>query len=79
MPNLIKLRKGQLWRIGKEGGRVLSGTVWVTVPGQIDDLILKEGAFLPCCHSEMLLEALSDEVALSANPLSSDECVSLGA
>lgn len=79
MRNTIKIRKGQLLRLGRGGGRVEQGLAWVTIQGQHEDMILGSGDFLPCCHHDALLEALSEELTLSADLEGGEEGLSLGA
>ena len=60
----LRLRQGELRRLGTSGGRVVKGEAWVTVPGLFDDLIVKAGDALPCCAEGILLQALSAELVV---------------
>lgn len=63
----IRLEKGQFYRLGLGGGRVVKGEAWVTVAGFPQDLILRSGEALPCCAPGVLVEALSAELVLETS------------
>lgn len=60
----VRIPRGRTYRLGRGGGVVTKGEAWVTMAGHYDDLILKEGSTLPCCHNDVVVQALSDELEL---------------